>query len=465
MFTAQEYTERRAELRKRMQSGIILFLGNTYSSINYPANAYRFRQDSNFLYYFGLKNPNFAGIIDIEGGQDYIFGDDFDTDDIIWMGPQPSVQSLAASVGVGSTRQMADLAVFVERAIRDNRRVHFLPPYRGEQVLTLSELLGIAPAALSAYISPALVHAVIEQRAVKRFCEILELEHAAEIGYRMHTTAMRMATPGAHEQEIAGVLEGIAHSYGAGTSFSTILSQHGETLHNEVHDGCLELGKLLLVDCGAETNMHYASDNTRTIPVGGEYTDVQKHVYNTVLRGTNQGMALARPGVKYVDVHNAVCRTLTEGLIELGVMKGNPDEAVASGAHALFMPHGLGHMMGLDTHDMEGLGETNVGYDHETKRSEQFGTASLRCGRRLKPGFVVTVEPGIYFIPALIQKWKDLNINHNFINFTELENFLTFGGIRLEEDILITEDGARLIGKERIPIELDEVCSIVKNAK
>lgn len=441
---------------------MILFLGNDTSPINYPSNAYRFRQDSNFLYYFGIDLPKLVGLIDIEGGKDILFADDYTMDDIIWMGPQESIASQAEKVGVRCTRPYKETAEILASAIRSGRKIHFLAPYRGEQILTLSEWLGIAPRMLKQYSSAELTNAVIEQRAVKEPCEIDELFRAQAIGYEMHVTAMKMAQPGQREQIIAGIMEGIAVGCGHQTSFSTILSMNGQILHNEYHKGTLERGRLLLVDAGAENSMHYASDNTRTTPVGGEFTQQQLAVYQTVLAAVNLGIEMAKPGVRYLDVHRATCRVLTQGLQDLGIMKGDIDESVASGAHALFLPHGLGHMMGLDTHDMEGLGEDLVGYDQEVQRVNQFGTASLRFGRRLQEGFVVTVEPGIYFIPELIEKWRSEHINSHFIDYNELEKFIGFGGIRLEDDIVITADGCKLIGDKRIPILPNDVCDLVK---
>jgi Xaa-Pro aminopeptidase len=462
MFAREVYVERRRALRDRIKSGLVLLLGNGYSPINYAGNPYRFRQDSSFLYYFGLDAANLVGLLDLEGGKDYIFGDEYTIDDIIWMGDQPTLLSRAERVGVQCVRPLAELKDELDTAVRHGRKVHYLPPYRAEQTLRLHELLGLTPGGVRHYVSQQLVEAVIAQRSVKSKEEIAELDAIHEAGYKMHLAAMHGAKPGASEQVLTGELEGIAVSYGYMTSFNTILSQHGERLHNEAHDGILEKGRLLLVDCGAESQLHYASDNTRVSPVGGEFSQKQLAVYETVLRGVNKGIELARPGVKYLDVHTAVCRVLTEGLQAIGVMKGNIDESVANGAHALFLPHGLGHMMGLDTHDMEGYGEDNVGYDTEVQRSAQFGTASLRCGKRLQEGFVVTVEPGIYFIPRLIEKWKREKINNAFINFHELEKYTDFGGIRLEDDIVITSTGCRIIGEHRIPIEPKDVCEEVR---
>lgn len=462
MFAEQVYRDRRSALRKKIKSGIIVFLGNDYAPMNYPSNTYPFRQDSNFAYYFGLDLPNLVGVIDLEGGRDTIYANDYTMDDIIWMGPQTSIAEQAEAVGVPTVRPRKEVAREVSSALCAGRKVHFLPTYRGDQTLELCEWLGITPAALRLYVSKELVSAVIEQRSVKAPEEIAELDAANGIGYRMHITAMRMAEAGKKEQEIAGILDGIARSYGRITSFSTILSMNGQTLHNEKHDGILQEGRLMLVDCGAETMSYYASDNTRVTPIGGKFTRKQQDIYEIVLRCLETGIALAGPEVKYIDVHKAVCKVLTEGLQDVGVMQGDVDESVMNGAHALFLPHGLGHMIGMDAHDMEGLGEDNVGYDSEVQRQDQFGTASLRFGRRLKEGFCVSVEPGIYFIPELIAKWKREKINANFINFEKLEEFLDFGGIRLEDCIVIGEKGCRILGADaqgngRIPVSVREV--------
>lgn len=457
MFSEQVYRERRNALRKKIHTGIIVFLGNGYSPINYPNNAFPFRQDSNFAYYFGLDLPNLVGVIDLEGGRDTIYANEYTLDDIIWMGPQVSIADQAEAVGVRSVRSRKEVVTEIMSALRSGRRVHFLPTYRGSQTLELCEWLGVMPSALGAYVSKELVSAVISQRAVKDEGEIAEMDAISDVGYQMHVTAMRMAKPGEREQTIAGILDGIARSHGRITSFSTILSMNGQTLHNEKHDGVLEQNRLLLVDCGAESMSYYASDNTRVTPVGGKFTREQRDIYEIVLSGLNTGIRMAKPGVRYLDVHRAVCRVLTEGLQGVGLMMGDVDESVANGAHALFFPHGLGHMIGMDAHDMEGLGEDLVGYDSEVQRQDQFGTSSLRCGRRLEPGFCVSVEPGIYFIPQLIEKWRGERINTNFINFGKLEGYLGFGGIRLEDCIVITEDGCRVLGANRIPIEVQDV--------
>lgn len=456
MFDKNIYAERRNRLRAKMKSGLVLIPGNSESPMNYPDNTYHFRQDSTFLYYFGLDLPGLFGVIDIETGKDYLFGDDVDIEDIIWMGPQVSLREKAASVGVDIVYSFSEIFGKVRTCLSHGCRAHFLPPYRAENKLLLKELLGIHTAKLSDYVSMELLKHVVDMRSVKDEFEIAEIEKACTIGYEMHVTAMKMAKAGVVEQKIAGHIEGIALGQGGGVSFPVILSQNGETLHNHDHSNVLEKGRLMLTDAGAETNMHYASDFTRTSPVGGKFSQKQKDIYNIVLAANNKATALTKPGETYLSVHLEAAKVIASGLKDLGLMKGNVDEAVANGAHAMFFPHGLGHMMGLDVHDMEDYGQIHVGYDDEIRPVDQFGTAYLRLGRRLQPGFVITNEPGIYFIPALIAKWKNENINSDFINFNKVEEYLGFGGIRLEDDLLVTETGCKIIGP-RVPITVEEV--------
>ncbi|MBR7157884.1 MAG: Xaa-Pro dipeptidase, partial [Bacteroidales bacterium] len=360
-------------------------------------------------------------------------------------------------VGIQKSFPMAELAGSIAKAVQQGRKVHFLPPYRNHNKILLNELLGIPTGALKENASVELIKAIVDLRLVKEACELEEIEKACNIGYAMHYTAMKMARLGMVEQELAGIMAGIAQSQGYMESFPTILSQNGETLHNHRHHQILTEGRMIVIDSGAETNMHYASDFTRTIPSGGKFTQQQKEIYQIVAAANNLAIGLARPGVAYRDVHLAACRIIAQGLTNLGIMKGDVDEAVASGAHALFMPHGLGHNMGLDVHDMEDLGENYVGYDDTIKRSSQFGLASLRMGKVLNKGNVLTVEPGIYFIPALIDKWKAENFNTQFINFDKLEAYRTFGGIRLEDDIVITDEGCKMLGSKRLPISVEDV--------
>lgn len=463
MFEANIYIERRNTLRKLVGNGLILLLGNDEAPANYPANCYHFRQDSSFLYYVGLNTPKLAGLIDTNTGKDYLFGDDFTMDDIIWMGPQPSIAQQGASVGITETAPLNQLPIVIKQAIEKGEKIHFLPAYRADNRLWLEELTGIRTIDLPNHTSIELIKAIVKQRSIKSELEIVEIERACDIGYEMHTTAMRMCKPGVKEQLIAGTIEGIALAHGAGVSFASILSMHGETLHNHNHDNLLEPGRLMLVDAGAETNSNYCSDFTRTIPVGGRFNEQQKAIYNIVVACHDHAINVARPGVTWKQVHLDICNVLAQGLKDVGLMRGNTEEAVAAGAHALFMPHGLGHMMGLDVHDMEDLGQIYVGFDDEIRPSDQFGLASLRMGRRLQEGFVITDEPGCYFIPALIDQWKAEGKHKEFLNYEEIEKFKGFGGIRLEDDILITANGSRFLGKKRIPLYINEVEEIMNN--
>ena len=461
MFETSVYRNRRTRLKEKMSSGLVLILGNGEAPANYKDNTYKFRQDSSFLYLFGLNLPGFAGVLDIDSGKEYIFGNDVDMDDIIWIGPQPSVKDMAARVGVQNTAPFAKLADCLKEAIAQGRRIHFLPPYRFRNMILIEELLGIHHSLVKEYASLELIEAVVALRSVKEACEIEEITKACNIGYEMHTAAMRNCKPGVKEQYIAGILEGIAASYGCMVSFPVILSQNGETLHNHDHSQLLQKGRMMLTDAGAEEVSNYCSDFTRTIPVGGKFTPRQKDVYNIVLTCNNKAIEIAKPGVTYQYVHLEVCKVLAQGLKDLGLMKGNVEEAVAAGAHALFMPHGLGHMMGLDVHDMEDLGQIYVGYDEETRPINQFGTSSLRMGRRLQEGFVITDEPGCYFIPALIDQWKQQGMHKDFLNYDRIETYKDFGGIRLEDDILIVAGGSRFLGDKRTPITVEEVEEIM----
>ena len=453
MFDKDVYVSRREELKKLMTDGVILLMGNNEAPNNYPNNAYYpFRQDSSFLYYFGQKRDGLVGVIDVDSGKETLIGDDIDIEDIVWYGSVDSVKDLAEQVGVANSAPMSELEVIVKDAVAKGRKVHFLPPYRHDTMIQLMDLLGIHPSKQKEAASLELIKAIVKMRSVKSALEIEELERACAIGYKMHTTAMRLVKPGVTEKYIGGQINGIAQSYGAQVSFGTIFSQHGEIMHGAPSMAELEAGRLVLCDCGAETIEHYCSDNTRTMPVNGKFSQRQLAIYSIVEDCHDLVLKIAKPGVKYFDVHMAVCRLMTERLKAIGLMKGDVDEAVAAGAHAMFLPHGLGHMMGMDVHDMEGLGQIYVGFDEETRPNlEQFGTNALRMGRRLEEGFVVTDEPGIYFIPDLIDDWRASGHCKEFLNFDMLDTYKDFGGIRIEDDVLITADGCRLLGKERIP--------------
>lgn len=457
LFSKSTYVERRNELKKLVGSGLIVLFGNNDSPANYPSNTYKFRQDSSFLYYFGLHRNGLVGVIDVDNDREYLVGDEIDIEDIVWYGSVTSVAEMAEMTGVARTAAMRELPAIVESAKAQGEEVHFLPPYRFDNQIQIMDLLGIHPSQQKAAASLKLIAAVVKMRTTKTEEEIAELERAAEIGYEMHTTAMRLCRPGITEQYIGGMVDGIANAYGCMVSFQTIVTQHGEVMHGNPSPAKLEAGRLMLVDAGAETNENYCSDNTRTTPVSGVFTQKQKDIYNIVVECHDHVLEVAKPGVKWWDVHFAVCRIITERLQQLGLMKGDVEESLKAGAHAMFLPHGLGHSMGMDVHDMEGLGQVYVGFDKEVRPSTQFGTNALRFGRRLQKGFVVTDEPGIYFIPALIDDWKKNGTNAQFLNFDKIDEYRDFGGIRIEDDVLITDEGCRFIGSKRIPYHVEDV--------
>jgi len=456
MFHSEIYKKRREILKKKFSSGLLLFPGNDETPMNYPANVYPFRQDSSFLYYWGLDAPGLAAVIDVDNDREILFGNDLSVDDIVWMGPQPSVAERATQVGVTHSESVAKLEKRLHDAISSGRRIHFLPQYRGENVKKLAAWLGIRPEFLNRYASPELRKAVIAQRSIKEEQEIVEIEKALDITREMHLQAMKLTKPGKFEQEVSGQVEGIALSNAGRLSFPIIFSVHGETLHNEFHGNRMRSGDLVVHDAGAEAPSHYAGDITRSFPVSGTFSQKQRSIYELVLKTQLTAIEAIRPGFPYRDVHLLAAKVMATGLKELGLMKGDVNEAVAEGAHALFFPHGLGHMMGLDVHDMEGLGEDWVGYDNEITRSDQFGLAYLRLGKRLKPGYVLTAEPGIYFIPALIDQWKAAKKFTDFIDYDRVETYKDFGGIRIEDDVLVTDNGHRVLGKP-IPKTVEDV--------
>jgi Xaa-Pro aminopeptidase len=456
MFDSTIYIQRRNRLKENIKSGLILFLGNEESPMNYPGNPYHFRQDSTFLYFFGLDSPALAAVIDIDEDKEIVFGNDVEVEDIIWMGFQPLLLERAMGAGIKETAPLNQLDETIKQAAQKGKKVHYLPPYRPETKLKVAQLLNLQPDKVGENASKELIREVVTQRSVKIKEEIDEIEKALSISYEMHTTAMRMAKPGVYEREIVGKIEGIALSNGCQTSFPTILTIDGQTLHNHYHGNVLKEGRLLVNDSGAESEMHYASDITRTIPVGGKFTEKQKDIYEIVLNSNETAIQSIKPGVKYREVHLEVAKIIASGLKDLGLIKGDIDDAVKEGVHAMFFPHGLGHLMGIDVHDMEDLGEDYVGYDDKTKRSGQFGFAYLRFAKELQPGHVLTVEPGIYFIPALIDKWKGEEKLTQFIDYEKVEKYKDFGGVRIEDNVLVTEDGRRVLGKP-IPKTMKEV--------
>jgi len=457
MFSKETYISRRKRLAENMQKGLILIMGNNEAPCNYTDNTYSFRQDSTFLYFFGIDQPGFCGTIDIESGEETIYGNDVDIDDIIWMGPQPRVTDQAAQVGVKKSAPFAKLETALKEAASKGRTIHFTPQYRHDNQIYLNQVLGIPFSEMQNAASVELIKAIAGLRLIKEPCEIEEIDKACNVGYAMHYTAMKVMKEGMVEQEVVAMMESVSAAHGPMVSFATILSQHGETLHNHCHSGILEKGKLLMVDAGCEISSHYCSDNTRTWPVGGKFTQKQADIYTIVSTANQYALDASRPGVTYRDIHLGSSKIIVKGLTNLGLIHGDVDEMVAAGVQGLFMPHGLGHNMGLDVHDMENLGENYVGYEDNQTRSTQMGLRSLRMARPLKPGHVITDEPGIYFIPALIEKWKKEGHNAQYINFDKLEDYYDFGGIRLEDDLLITETGARLLGSKRLPITVKDV--------
>lgn len=465
MFDTATYVRRRNELKKLVKNGVIILFGNNESPANFPNNGYHpFRQDSSFLYYFGLQRDGLVGVIDIDNDKDILIGDDIDIEDIVWFGSVDSIHDMAQKAGTTDSAQMKSLKLICNDAMSKHRKIHILPPYRHDIKIQIFDLLGIHPCQQKESASMPLINAVVKMRSTKELQEIEELERAAVIGYKMHTTAMRLTQPGITEKFIGGQIDGIANSYGSMVSFPTIYTQHGEIMHGAPSMNVLEEGRLVICDAGAETINNYCSDNTRTMPVSGKFSQKQLEIYSIVEACHDYTLEVAKPGTKYADVHFAVCRLMFDRLKELGLTKGDTDEAVKAGAHAMFLPHGLGHMMGMDVHDMESLDQINVGFDEETRPNlEQFGTNCLRMGRRLEEGFVVTDEPGIYFIPALIDDWKASGHCKDFLNFDKLETYKDFGGIRIEDDVLITKDGCRFIGKDRIPYHPKDVENFMDN--
>lgn len=456
LFDAKVYAERRKQLQKNVSSGLILLMGNEESPFNYTDNVYPFRQDDNFLYYFGIDKPGLAAIIDIDENKTILFGEDPDIMHIVWMGDLPSMSELAAAAGGADTAPYHDIENYLKAARQKNRTIHYLPPYRADNSIKLSQWLGLPVDALGANASVSLIKAVVAQASIKSAEEIAQMEAAVNTSGQMHVAVMKAAKAGMKEYELVGLAESIARAGGGGLPYTVILSVNGQILHNHYYGNTLQSGQLVLGDFGADTAMHYAGDITRTVPVDKQFNAMQKEIYQIVLDTEVAAIQSLKPGLKYLDVHLAAGLQIAEGLKALGLMKGDMQQAVADGAHALFFPHGLGHMIGLGVHDMEDLGEDYVGYGDEVTRSTQFGLRSLRLARALQPGFTLTVEPGIYFIPELIKKWRAENLHTPFINYEKLEAYYNFGGIRIEDNVLITQDGHRVFGNP-IPKTIAEV--------
>ena len=457
MFAKETYIERRRVLKQTVGSGLLLFLGNTETGRNYLDNIYHFRQDSTFLYYFASDYAGLAAIIDIDEDKEIIFGDELTIDDIVWTGVQPTIKEKCERVGITETRPMAQLAVYLKNAQAKGQTIHFLPPYRGEQQVWLQELLGVTPAAQQAAASMKFIRAVINQRNYKSDEEIAQIEEAIDVSVDMHCAAMRAVRPGVTESQIAAIVHAEAAKHGFDLSFPIIATVNGQTLHNHAYGTTpLKEGQMFLLDSGCENAMHYAGDLTTTMPVGKQFTEQQRIVCNILRRAHLAAVDALKPGVEFRNVHNIVLTEIAKGMTDLGLMKGNPEEAALAGAACMFLPHGLGHMMGLDVHDMENLGEVNVGYEEGRTKSTQFGFKSLRLARALEPGFVFTVEPGIYFIPDLIDKWRAEKQFTDFICYDKLDAWRNFGGIRNEEDYLVFEGGSRRLGKYK-PMAHEEI--------
>lgn len=461
MFNSETYVQRQQELLKKVNSGIILLPGNEESPMNYTDNTYRFRQDSTFLYYFGLSRPGLIALLDTGNGRVSIYGNNYTVEDFVWMGKQPTIHELAALCGVEYTGSITDLYNRIGQANKNKEAIHFIPQYRSENILKLMDMTGLSAQEIKAGASAEFIRAVVSQRNYKTAEEVAEIEKGVDTSVDMHVTAMKMVKPGMQELDVVVEIEKIARVTGGDISFPTIATINGQTLHNHYHGNIIKEGQLFLLDCGAETPTGYAGDLSSTFPVGQTFSNLQKDIYTLVLKSHNACVDALKPGITFKEVHRAACLTIAGGLKSMSLMKGDTESAVEAGAHALFFPCGTGHMMGLDIHDMENLGEEFVGYGGEPK-STQFGLKSLRLGRALEPGFVLTIEPGIYFIPELTDQWRSQNKFTEYLNYDEIDKFRNFGGIRNEENYLITPEGKRLLGNKKKPMLIEEVEALRK---
>ena len=457
MFAKETYIRRRQQLKETLKSGLLLFLGNDECGMNYADNTYHFRQDSTFLYFFGSDYAGLAAVIDIDEDREIIFGNELTIDDIVWMGTQPTISEKSERVGIKETLPMGELKSYLARATAKGQPIHYLPPYRADHKLWLQELLGKQASEVATGSSVPFIRAVVEQRSYKSEEEIAQIEEAVNVSVDMHCAAMRAVRPGTTEAEIVSVVQAEAAKHNFNLSFPIIATVNGQTLHNHAYGTTpLEEGQMFLLDSGCENAMHYAGDLTTTMPVGKQFTEQQRTVCNILRRAHLAAVDAIKPGVEFRNVHNIVLTEIAKGMVDLGLMKGNPEEAALAGAACMFLPHGLGHMMGLDVHDMENFGEVNVGYEEGRTKSTQFGFKSLRLAKALEPGFVFTVEPGIYFIPDLIDKWRAEKQFTEFICYDKLDTWRNFGGIRNEEDYLVFEGGSRRLGKYK-PMSPEEI--------
>jgi len=457
MFAKEIYIERRKALKKQLGSGLVLLMGNEESGMNFKHNTYAFRQDSTFLYYAGLDKASLYFVLDIDNDREIVFGDNISMDDIVWFGPTPGLEESADAFGFKDVRPLKHLQAYLDNATNSGQTIHFLPPYRDEHTIKLHHFLHIPLSEVERSVSVPLIKAIVDMRSHKQPEEIAEISKAVDISTEMHELFFKKTKAGVREYEVAGLLEGLAFGSGGRLSYPIILTVNGETLHIHARGTVMQNGQLALCDAGAETAMHYAGDLTRTAPVGGKFSDIQKHMYNTVLAAQAAAVDACKPGILYLDVHKTAARVLLDGLKDVGIVKGDIDDAVAHDVHTLFFQCGLGHMMGLDVHDMENLGEQYVGYTDALKKGTAFGWKSLRLGRALEPGFVLTVEPGLYFIPALIDEWKSENRLSQFVDYTQLEKYRNFSGIRIEDNYLITKNGASILGNKIAPKTVEQI--------
>jgi Xaa-Pro aminopeptidase len=457
MFPASTYIERRRRLKGNLKSGILLFLGNEQSPINYPDNEYAFRQDSSFLYFWGIDLPGLAAVIDIDQDRETVFGRDVTIEDIIWSGPQTTLKEHCLAAGVEDNWSLDQLGVTLQEAVQKGRTIHFLPQYRPGNLIKIQQLLGLNAAVVNEHASPSFIKAVVSQRSIKTAEEIQQIEAALDVTFEMQTLAMKISRPGLLEKEAVGAMAGLAYSRVSSVlAYPIIFTTQGHILHNPHHENVMQADDMVINDSGCESAMHYASDITRTFPVGGKFSEKQKEIYSILLKAQIKAIESVRPGIEYREIHLITARNLAMDLNALGLMNGDVDEAVAAGAHALFFPHGLGHMLGLDVHDMEDLGEDYVGYTDAIQRNPQFGIRHLRLAKKLESGFVITVEPGLYFIPELIDQWKAEKRFEEFIDYNKVETYRDFGGIRIEDDVLVVDTGQRVLGRP-IPKSIDEV--------
>ncbi|MEM8896822.1 MAG: aminopeptidase P family protein [Bacteroidota bacterium] len=460
MFSATVYQDRRKGLLSSLEKGLILIMGNEESPMNYPANPYHFRQDSNFLYYTGIDSPGHSLLIDLEEGKSYLAGPEPDIHSLVWTGPQPSLSEQAGKAGISFTMSYADLKNKLAQVHSQGGSIHILPPYRSERVSLLSDWLSCTQSKVLQLVSRPLIKAVISQRSIKETREVEEMAKAVNLTNQMHLAIMKHALEGKTEAEVGSRAYQLMYEANCELAYPMILTINGQFLHNHAKHHTLQKGQMLLFDVGASAPSNYAADLTRTVPVGLSFSSQQRDIYQIVLQAFETAEKALKPGIPYQQIHLEAAKVMVEGLKSLGIMKGNTEAAVKEGAHAMFFPHGLGHMIGLDVHDMEDLGEDLVGYDQEVQRSSQFGMNALRLGRELQKGFALTVEPGVYFIPDLIHLWESEKKHVDFINYSSLTNWMNFGGVRIEDDFLITDSSSLRIGDSLIK-QISEIEALI----